>query len=448
MFEDGRKLCVEEDFLKLSVLALSAMVLAGMVSAIPPIIVNDLSEWNNGGFTRTSADRNDNSGVLGLGYLNGTSSDSLVGFYRLDRNVAENGGTVLDYSGNGLNGETNSSPSTGREGVFSTNAFSFAGGTGEERVTVPNSEALEPTQEITVSLWVKRNGSQTDYAKPVWYGQNSQSPWGPYGFEMEGSSDTDIHWHIALDDGNYYRTSPVTLNDGEWHHLVGTFNGTNQSVYLDGQLMDSQSVSGSIANYDNTYGLGIGDRYSGGQSFSGNVDEVRIYNRSLTSSEIRNLYFQGGDGFFDGVYGSKSFYTSDVGDLETYHYPRTKINASISSDTRLGASITSRSNYPYSDTQTLELEDGNNTYGLDLDKGNLSASFSLEGNSTSENRSWEVFGVEIDRMGVGLKEPADAATKIAPVNFTYFPECSAGCSSASLYTNVTEENVTNERVYD
>jgi hypothetical protein len=84
------------------------------------------------------------------------------------------------------------------------------------------------------------------------------------------------------------------LGDNTWHHVAVTYDGTTAKVYGDGELKDSVQVSlGAIKpldeNGDSTpYYIGsMGhDRYY----FNGGIDEVKIFARALSSSEVENIY--------------------------------------------------------------------------------------------------------------------------------------------------------------
>ena len=80
------------------------------------------------------------------------------------------------------------------------------------------------------------------------------------------------------------------VNDGTWHHMVGVVNRTTAvaSLYVDGKLYDSQS-SFSTENVNSTAAVRIG----GSVLFVGSIDEMRVYNRALSTSEIYDLYSAG-----------------------------------------------------------------------------------------------------------------------------------------------------------
>ena len=71
-------------------------------------------------------------------------------------------------------------------------------------------------------------------------------------------------------------------------HLVGTYDGSNVKLYWNGVLVATEPHSGSI--YTNNQPVRISGYSNGAEIFNGLIDEVRIYNRALTESEIQRLY--------------------------------------------------------------------------------------------------------------------------------------------------------------
>jgi alpha-galactosidase len=79
-----------------------------------------------------------------------------------------------------------------------------------------------------------------------------------------------------------------SVNDGEWHHVVTTYNGNKVNLFLDGILQDS--INNIILNTSFS-NLQIGRSvWSKSEYFSGSIDEIGIWNRELTPKEITNLY--------------------------------------------------------------------------------------------------------------------------------------------------------------
>ena len=99
---------------------------------------------------------------------------------------------------------------------------------------------------------------------------------------------------------------PGVLQQGCWHHAVATYNGSEVKLYLDNQLVlsDSHSVGGVIQD-DSSHTVTIGDSVIGGRPFEGIVDDVRVYHRVLSQSDVAELYGLLGHWAFDEGTGSE-----------------------------------------------------------------------------------------------------------------------------------------------
>jgi Concanavalin A-like lectin/glucanases superfamily len=75
---------------------------------------------------------------------------------------------------------------------------------------------------------------------------------------------------------------PLRVN--AWSHLVSTYDGSNQRIYLNGTLISARAQSGQIKQSANP--LRIGGNAVWGEYFKGTIDEVRLYNCALTATEI------------------------------------------------------------------------------------------------------------------------------------------------------------------
>jgi len=157
--------------------------------------------------------------------------------------------------------------------------------------------------DFTISAWFKTN--VTD--EGVIYGKTGYDAGGG-----EAYSCTDVggqagcimismaaNGYIQLNTINYnganhaWTQAEEDYSDNGWHHVVGEFNGTNISLYVDGVKKGSNVQSG---NFDTSLQTFIGKRGRGnGQDmfFDGLIDEVGIWNRTLTTNEIESLYNNG-----------------------------------------------------------------------------------------------------------------------------------------------------------
>ena len=88
-------------------------------------------------------------------------------------------------------------------------------------------------------------------------------------------------------------TMPSAVNNGAWHHVVLTYNGTSLTLYIDGVALRAQAATRNTVM--DAYGFGIGavihpgDGNSGG-FFNGSIDEVSFYTTVLTQTDVTNHY--------------------------------------------------------------------------------------------------------------------------------------------------------------
>ena len=103
---------------------------------------------------------------------------------------------------------------------------------------------------------------------------------------------------MAFEVGNTQPSSQVigsrTVNDGVWHHVAGTYDGSRSRLYVDGQLDASVNASGPIGTGGSGYTGAIGALYKNNDGaarnfFSGLIDDVRIYDVALTADQVSDL---------------------------------------------------------------------------------------------------------------------------------------------------------------
>ena len=75
----------------------------------------------------------------------------------------------------------------------------------------------------------------------------------------------------------------IVVNDGQWHHIAGTYDGATSKIYVDGVLLNNASLT---ENLSSSNVLQIGGSSYCGNYFNGNIDEVKIWNYALDNQEI------------------------------------------------------------------------------------------------------------------------------------------------------------------
>jgi hypothetical protein len=114
----------------------------------------------------------------------------------------------------------------------------------------------------------------------------------------EGGGPGQVGWELATDTGIVDYGSKARVDDGQWHHVAGVFDNGILTVYLDGNPQTSASGGSTFGTGIPRFGyIGLGsesgtfnaDPRTPADFFNGSVDDVRIYNRSLTHAEIAGL---------------------------------------------------------------------------------------------------------------------------------------------------------------
>ena len=202
-------------------------------------------------------------------------SSGLVAAYNFD----EGGGTTLtDRSGNSNNGTLVNGPTwvTGKNG----GALSFNGS--NSHVTIPSTASLNfGGGSFTIEAWVDPSTLTSAFflgkfgvSGAGW--RLSSSPWGRITLEQN----TDAGF------GNN------TVSVGSWQHIAVVQTSAGAKFYQNG--VDVSNTSGGNANFDNTVALMLGTTPKPApgdccqQYYSGMLDDLRIYNRALTQSEIQS----------------------------------------------------------------------------------------------------------------------------------------------------------------
>lgn len=157
-------------------------------------------------------------------------------------------------------------------------------GTGDY-VTIPDDDYLEGGIRMTIMAWVRVNSLTRDWQTIVSKGDSS---WrlSRYGNTNQVSFDT------TSGGGHQSLPSAVGINDGEWHHVAGVFDGASKYLYVDGRLENSVAYATTIDS--NSYPVMIGENAEAtGRFWHGNIDEVVFFRHGISPAEVREMYARG-----------------------------------------------------------------------------------------------------------------------------------------------------------
>jgi len=165
-------------------------------------------------------------------------------------------------------------------------------------ITVPNNDDINPPH-LTLAAWIK-----TSYQDWVWRRIFDKGVGQGYDLTMGGDyKGKSYRGQVYLELPHVSDThTRIQLTDGNWHHVVGTFDGAVAKVYADGWLVGVQGHGTGIMT-NTSYNLTIGANRSNpdpavgevGASFNGMMDDVMMFNRALSDDEVQALFkSQGG----------------------------------------------------------------------------------------------------------------------------------------------------------
>ncbi len=218
----------------------------------------------------------------------------LVGYWSFD----DGRGTIAtDFSGNGHTGTLVGSPvpswTSGKRGK----ALRFDGYSGSnDYVTMGDINATDGLTTLSIAHWIKSasvgaNSGGSDYPTTVTNSSCSAGADGSYGFHIEssGGSASPVWFNVDTSNGGNTVSSATNVDDGNWHHVVGTYDGSDIRLWIDGVQVNSTVVTGTLSPSVNHLEVGGHCNDFNGKFYEGSIDEVRIYSRVLGQTEIGAL---------------------------------------------------------------------------------------------------------------------------------------------------------------
>jgi hypothetical protein len=212
-------------------------------------------------------------------YSNTVLGDGPSGYWRLGET---SGATASDAAG--LN------PGTYRNGAVlaqasllpadSANRSVRFDGT-NDYVGIPSSSSLSPAARVSVEAWIKPNAlpSAGNFASVA---SKPES----YSLQFNG---TRLEFTIMQNKVRNRLLAPVgAIVAGQAYHLVGTYDGTTQRLYLNGVEVAKASLTGAITT--NTNSLDIGSWSEGTEAFNGTIDDVSVYTSALSAARVSAHY--------------------------------------------------------------------------------------------------------------------------------------------------------------
>jgi signal peptidase len=240
-----------------------------------------------GAWSATTSAQQGSFATKSVFYKQAVISSGPVSYWRLD----ESSGAAVDQMG--VAALTVNSPATravagGLTGDADT-ALALTP-SGNATTATPAPAALGISGPVSVTAWVKVAGTQAVNTRVLIKWNNTA-----LNYMMAWSaSQTDMRFVVDTGTGGTskrFTAQSAYPYDGGWHFLAGTSDGTSVKLYIDGSVVATTSITGTPTTlFTSTDPLTISAPNTG---MSGRVDEVAVWSKALTASDISTFYSLG-----------------------------------------------------------------------------------------------------------------------------------------------------------
>ena len=188
--------------------------------------------------------------------------------------------TWFDKSGYGNNGTLTNGPtfSSANGGII---IFDGA----NDFVSVPYNTLMDPTNGITIEAWINPIDLTTIRYQEIYRKENGTArqlfSFQEYGTIISFGTQTDTYNELDID-----ITASKYLN--KWNHFVASYISGFKAIYVNGELLGSNTITGNLLQGSATYY--IGSNQGSGEFFTGGMPIIKVYSRGLTAQEILQNY--------------------------------------------------------------------------------------------------------------------------------------------------------------
>jgi hypothetical protein len=150
-------------------------------------------------------------------------------------------------------------------------------------ITVPTLSGFT-NYNFTMSFWFNSTSTAAqyfmDFRNPIYM---------EFGYDVGSGAYNNTYSFIIYTGTQYAIHSSANLRDGNWHHIAVTYDGVTLKMYID-NATPITSTPNDNTHYSHSAGNKIGASATGTAVMNGSIDQVRIFNRAISSSEVTTLY--------------------------------------------------------------------------------------------------------------------------------------------------------------
>jgi len=170
-----------------------------------------------------------------------------------------------------------------RAELYSGKALDFDGV--NDHITISNSNGINITgNALTIAGYINTDGST------AWQGICYKDGGNNKGYQLFVDKTGDPNIAFGIHTGGFYRLySNEVIENNKWYFVVATYDGANQSIYINGAFDNSQAATGNITD-SSAENLYIGRNTGGSERFNGEIGGFKIFNTALTATQVADLY--------------------------------------------------------------------------------------------------------------------------------------------------------------
>lgn len=161
-------------------------------------------------------------------------------------------------------------------------------------IEIENHPNVNSKKELTISIWYKPDSYKgIGQNAIVWKGSDKyEAPYCQYLFSAIGnlypSTPAVFKFGLSIDGKfNQIQTKPNIWEPNKWYNIVGTYDGVKMILFVNGTLQNQRAIPGELNLYDTP--VLIGKTPHKDFFTSGSYDDFRVFDRALTSGEIKIL---------------------------------------------------------------------------------------------------------------------------------------------------------------
>ena len=199
-------------------------------------------------------------------------------------------GNAKDESGNGNDGEVHGATLAEDRKGQATSAYLFDGE--DDLIEIPPSRSINAMRSLSIAFWIKANKAQNPKGK--WGYTGLVTRWSfedssrvcAFGIWIKAEEIAICVWPIVQ--ANQF----MPFEKEVWRHIVYTHDVSDASIYVDGEQKSRRQHPINLRESSIPLIIGADNESSQGKHrfFSGQLDDIRIYNRALSEAEVKELY--------------------------------------------------------------------------------------------------------------------------------------------------------------